>query len=91
MNLAMTVLLGMGIGVMLELLLPGHTKSELFLAAILGVAGAVVASFVGMKAGWFGSEEAASFITSAGGAILVLLLYGAFFRRGKRPGGGAKP
>ncbi len=83
MNLVVSILIGLAIGVMVELLLPGHTPSELVLAILLGVAGALLARFVGERGGWFGTEEPASFVASALGAIIVLLLYGAFFRRGK--------
>jgi uncharacterized membrane protein YeaQ/YmgE (transglycosylase-associated protein family) len=40
MNLVVSILIGLAIGVMVELLLPGHTPSELVLAVLLGVAGA---------------------------------------------------
>lgn len=85
MSLVVTILIGVGIGVLVELLLPGHTPSELVLAICLGVAGALAAQFVGQKGGWFGTEEPESYVASVVGAVIVLLLYGAVFRRGKRP------
>ena len=84
MNLVLTILIGVGIGVMVELLFPGHTMSELMLAMGLGVAGALLTRYIGEKGGWFGTEEPESFVSSALGAIVVLLLYGIFFRRSKR-------
>jgi uncharacterized membrane protein YeaQ/YmgE (transglycosylase-associated protein family) len=83
-NLAVTILIGVAVGVIMELLLPRHTLSELLQLVLLGVAGALVARHIGVAAGWFGTEEPASFLASAGGAILLLLIYVAFLRRGKK-------
>jgi uncharacterized membrane protein YeaQ/YmgE (transglycosylase-associated protein family) len=81
MDLVLTISLGMCVGVMVELLLPGHTLQELMLAILLGVAGALVARFIGQSAGWFGNGDALGFLVAVIGAVLTLLLYGAFFRR----------
>jgi len=84
MHLIITMLIGLGIGTMVELLLPGHTASELVLAIFLGVAGALVARFVGEAAGWFQPQEPASYVGAVAGAIVVLLLYGLVFRQRRR-------
>ena len=81
MDLAVTILIGVGVGVMVELLLPGHTMNELILAMSLGVAGALWARYIGQTGGWFGAGEPWSFIASALGAVAVLVVYGVFFRR----------
>jgi uncharacterized membrane protein YeaQ/YmgE (transglycosylase-associated protein family) len=84
MDLVVTIVIGVGIGTMVELLLPGHTPGELVLAMVLGIAGALLARYIGEIAGWYGTNEPASFLASSVGAILVLLLYGGLFRRGRR-------
>ncbi len=84
MNLIVTILIGVGVGVMVELLFPGHTMGELMLAIGLGVAGALVTRYVGEKGGWFGFDEPEGFVSSALGAIVVLAVYGACFRRRAR-------
>ena len=84
MDLVVTIVIGVGIGTMVELLLPGHTPGELVLAMVLGIAGAMLARYIGEIAGWYGTNEPASFLASSVGAILVLLLYGGLFRRGRR-------
>jgi uncharacterized membrane protein YeaQ/YmgE (transglycosylase-associated protein family) len=81
MDLVVVSLIGVGIGVMVELLLPGHTLAELFLAMVLGVAGALLARYVGAEVGWYGADEPASYLYSCVGAILILLIYGGLFRR----------
>jgi uncharacterized membrane protein YeaQ/YmgE (transglycosylase-associated protein family) len=84
MDLVVTIVIGVGIGTMVELLLPGHTPGELVLAMVLGIAGALLARYIGEIAGWYGTNEPASFLASSVGAILVLLLYGGLFWRGRR-------
>ncbi len=84
MDLAVTIVIGLGIGVMVELLLPGHTPGELFLAMVLGVAGAMLARYLGEIAGRYGTAEPASFLASVMGAIIMLLIYGGLFRRRHR-------
>lgn len=84
MNVVLTILIGVAIGIMVELLLPGHTMTELVLAMGLGVAGALLARYIGGKCGWFGSEEPECFVSSALGAIVVLVVYGVLFRRSRR-------
>ncbi len=84
MDLMVAVMIGVAIGAMVELLLPGHTPSELVLAIFLGIAGSLLARLIGIRAGAFESGDPESFVASALGAIITLLLYGAFFRRAKR-------
>jgi uncharacterized membrane protein YeaQ/YmgE (transglycosylase-associated protein family) len=84
MNLVVVILIGVGIGTMVELLLPGHHASELLLAVLLGIMGALLARYVGQAGGWYSPGEPAEFLAAGLGAIIVLLLYGALFRRGHR-------
>jgi len=81
MDLVVTILIGFGIGVMVELLLPGHTPSELVLAMAIGIAGALLARYIGAMADFYDPGEGISFVASGLGAIILLLTYGAFFRR----------
>lgn len=84
MVLVVTILIGVGIGSLVELLLPGHTVAEWLLAIFLGAAGALLARFVGEWFGWFEPHEGASFVAAALGAIIILLAYGLLFRRNFR-------
>jgi uncharacterized membrane protein YeaQ/YmgE (transglycosylase-associated protein family) len=81
MDLALTILIGLAIGAMVELLLPGHHAAELLLAMLLGISGALVARFIGVAAGFFEPDEPGNFVASIVGAVVVLLLYGLIFRR----------
>ena len=81
MDLVMTVLIGLAVGVMVELVLPGHTFGELVLAMFLGIAGALLTHLLGTWQGVFNTDEPQAYVASVVGAIVVLLLYGFFFRR----------
>ena len=81
--MVLTILIGVGVGVMVELLFPGHTMGELMLAVGLGVAGALVTRYVGAAGGWIELDEPVGFVSSALGAIVVLAIYGACFRRAR--------
>lgn len=87
MNVIVTILIGIGMGAMVELLLPGHTFHELVLAMSLGMAGALLARFIGIVGGWFDPDQPQAFVAAALGAAIILLSYGAFCRRGKGPSG----
>ena len=75
MNLIAAILLGLTVGALVELTLPGHTLSEGLLTALLGVAGSLVTRFVGQRVGWFGTDEPQCFLAEIAGSVVVLILY----------------
>ena len=84
MDLLVTILIGLAVGAMVELLLPGHHPSELVLAMLLGIAGALVSHFIGQRAEWFERGDPTDYLASVIGAVLALVLYGMAFRRRSR-------
>ena len=46
------------------------------MTALLGVAGSFGASFVGAQLGWYAPGEAAGWIASVVGAVVLLFIYG---------------
>jgi uncharacterized membrane protein YeaQ/YmgE (transglycosylase-associated protein family) len=81
MDLVVTILIGLAIGLVGELMLPGHTGCEFILAMLLGIAGALLARHVGLKEGWFGTTEPRSFLASGMGSVVFLTVYALFFRK----------
>jgi uncharacterized membrane protein YeaQ/YmgE (transglycosylase-associated protein family) len=51
------------------------------LTAILGVVGAIVATYLGQAIGWYGPNDGAGLIGAIVGAVIVLLVWGAIARR----------
>ena len=46
------------------------------LTTVLGIVGAVVATYLGQAVGWYQAGESAGFIASIVGAIIVLVIWG---------------
>ena len=67
--------IGLVIGVIAKLLMPGRDPGGCIITMLIGIAGSFVASYLGQKLGWYQSGEPAGFIASVVGAMLLLLLY----------------
>jgi uncharacterized membrane protein YeaQ/YmgE (transglycosylase-associated protein family) len=75
MHILWTIIIGFVIGLLARALKPGNDKMGLIMTTILGVAGAMLAKFVGQHLGWYRPTEAAGFIASIVGAILLLFIF----------------
>ena len=67
--------IGLVIGVIAKLLMPGRDPGGCIITMLIGIAGSFVASYLGHKLGWYQPGEPAGFIGSVIGAMLLLLLY----------------
>ncbi len=76
------LLIGLIVGAIAKLLIPGKDPGGCIVTILLGIAGALVASYLGQAVGWYQPGQPAGFIGSVVGAILLLLLYRLLFRRG---------
>jgi len=68
--------IGQLIGLLARAVKPGDDKMGLIMTTLLGIAGALVAKFVGQQLGWYTPYQAAGFIASVVGAIVLLLVFG---------------
>jgi uncharacterized membrane protein YeaQ/YmgE (transglycosylase-associated protein family) len=69
------ILFGLVVGIVAKLLTPGRDPGGFILTILLGIAGAVIGGFVGRALGFYGPNQAAGFVMSVIGAIVLLLLY----------------
>jgi uncharacterized membrane protein YeaQ/YmgE (transglycosylase-associated protein family) len=69
------IFFGLVVGVVGKLLVPGRDPGGIIVTILLGIAGAVLGGFIGRAMGWYGPGEAAGFVMSLLGAIILLLLY----------------
>jgi uncharacterized membrane protein YeaQ/YmgE (transglycosylase-associated protein family) len=76
------LVIGLVVGAIAKLLMPGKDPGGCIITMLLGIAGAFVASYLGQAIGWYQPGQPAGFIASIIGAILLLLLYRFLFRRG---------
>ena len=82
MGILWTILIGFVAGLIAKFIVPGNREpSGFILTTILGIVGAVVATYVGQALGWYQAGEGAGLIGAVVGAIVVLLIWGAFTRR----------
>jgi len=75
MGLIATLIIGLIVGVVAKLLMPGKDPGGFIVTTILGIAGAFVAKFIGQAVGWYQEGQAAGFIASVVGAILLIAIY----------------
>lgn len=66
---------GLIVGVVAKLLMPGQDPGGIIITALLGIAGGVLAGFLGRAAGLYGADQAAGFVMSVVGAVVILFLY----------------
>jgi len=72
-----TIIIGFVAGVIAKFIMPGKNEPSGFvLTTILGIVGAVVASYLGRALGWYEPGEGARLIGAVVGAIIVLFIYG---------------
>lgn len=69
------IIFGAVVGVVAKLLMPGKDPGGFFVTVLLGIAGALVGGFIGRLAGFYEPGDAAGFIMSTVGAIVLLFLY----------------
>ena len=79
------IFIGFIVGLLARFLKPGNDGMGIILTVLLGIAGAVLASFIGQRMGWYAPGQAAGFIGALVGAIVILLIVSLF--RGKKRGG----
>ncbi|HTS20223.1 MAG TPA: GlsB/YeaQ/YmgE family stress response membrane protein, partial [Casimicrobiaceae bacterium] len=70
-----TIIIGFIAGVIAKFIAPGGGPSGFWLTAILGIAGAIVATFIGQMLGWYAEGQPAGFIASVVGAVVLLVIY----------------
>ena len=69
------ILFGLVVGALAKLVMPGKDPGGIIVTMLLGIAGAVLGGFVGRALGFYGEGEAAGFLMSFLGAILLLAIY----------------
>jgi uncharacterized membrane protein YeaQ/YmgE (transglycosylase-associated protein family) len=69
------LLIGLLVGALAKLVMPGKDPGGIVVTMLLGVAGALVAGFIGRMLGLYAPGQGAGWIMSVLGAILLLALY----------------
>jgi uncharacterized membrane protein YeaQ/YmgE (transglycosylase-associated protein family) len=75
------IVIGFLAGGIAKLLMPGKDPGGCLITILLGIAGALLAGFIGKSIGWYNENEAAGFLAAIVGAFLLLFLYRVIMRR----------
>ena len=75
LDLIWIILIGVVVGALAKFVMPGSDPGGFFVTALLGMGGALVATFLGRFVGLYGPGQGAGFLASVIGAIVVLIIY----------------
>lgn len=81
MHILGVIVIGLIVGLVAKLIVPGRDPGGFIITTLLGIVGALVATFLGRALGLYGPNESAGFIAAIIGAIVLLLIYRAVVGR----------
>lgn len=81
MGIIGTIVIGFLAGLIARFLHPGSDPGGFIITTLLGIVGAIVATYLGQAIGWYRAGEGAGFIGAVVGAIVVLVVYNFATRR----------
>ena len=75
LSLIWAIIVGFIAGLIARALHPGDDKAGFIVTTLLGIGGSLLATYGGRMLGWYSAHEAAGFIVSVIGAVIVLAIY----------------
>ena len=75
MSIIWAIIIGFIVGIVAKFLMPGRDPGGFIVTTLLGIVGALVATFLGQAMGLYAAGQSAGFIASVIGAIIVLAIY----------------
>ena len=75
MEILWTIIIGLIVGAIAKFLMPGKDPGGFIITILLGIVGAFVGTFLGRMLGLYGTNQAAGWIMSVIGAVIVLAIY----------------
>jgi uncharacterized membrane protein YeaQ/YmgE (transglycosylase-associated protein family) len=81
MHIIWTIIIGFLAGLVAKFVLPGKDPGGFIVTTVTGIAGALIATYLGQAIGWYQAGQSAGFIGAVVGSIILLLLYRLFFRK----------
>lgn len=80
MSIIWTILIGFVVGLIARAIKPGNDSAGFIVTTVIGIVGSLVATYLGQAMGWYAAGQAAGFIASVVGAIILLVIWG-FIKR----------
>ena len=75
MHIVSMIIIGLIVGALAKLFMPGRDPGGFIVTILLGIAGAVVGGFLGRATGMYGPNDAAGIFMSILGAVVLLAVY----------------
>ena len=75
MDILWTIIIGLVVGAIAKLIMPGKGPGGFIITILLGIGGALIATYLGQLVGWYQTGQSAGFIGAIVGAILILVIY----------------
>lgn len=81
MGILTTLIVGLIVGALAKLVMPGKDPGGIIVTILLGVAGAFLGGWIGHALGWYEAGEGPGIIVSIIGAVILLAIYRAVLGR----------
>ena len=69
------LIIGLVVGAVAKFVMPGKDPGGIWISMIIGIAGSILATYLGQAIGWYQAGQGAGFIMSVVGAIVLLFIY----------------
>ena len=74
-SLLWEALIGLIVGALAKLVMPGKDPGGIIITMLIGIAGSILATFIGSHLGLYQEGQKAGFLMSFLGAVLLLFIY----------------
>lgn len=81
LHLLWTALIGLIVGALAKLIIPGNEPGGIFITMLIGIAGSFLGTFLGRMIGHYDADQSAGFFMSLIGALILLGIYHLIKRR----------
>ena len=81
MHILWTIIIGFLAGLIAKAIMPGRDPKGFIITTLLGIVGAMVATYLGQAIGWYQAGQGAGFIGAIVGALILLGVYHAVTRQ----------
>jgi len=81
MYIITTLLIGLVVGALAKLVMPGRDPGGIIITILLGIAGSFIAGVLGHAMGWYRADQGPGILASILGAVILLAIYRAFVGR----------
>jgi len=81
MHILVTLIIGLVVGALAKLVMPGKDPGGIIITILLGIAGSFIAGWGGHALGWYKADQGPGIIASVIGAVILLAIYRAVVGR----------